>query len=328
MVTNLQASPFFVNPGDGKRFRESSSALQTWYPSLLTNRGYSVTPVSWGINFFDADNDMDVDLYITNGALNPGLPPNPNLFFENIGGYFQEIGKTNNTDDHSIGRGSVTFDYDNDGDMDLLVINQSTYQNINTPFRNYGTRLFRNDTKENNWLKIDLEGIVSETNGIGSRVEVHVDDIVLIREIDGGSSHESQNSTIAHFGLGNNSSIDSVVIKWSAGHYQSLKNVDINQQLTITESLGKTFDDEKEISIHIAPNPITSSAFIQFELEENIDWSLDVYNLMGKKVAHLKNGNDLTGIHTLEDVRNYASGVYLMVVTTDEFIVSEKFVIR
>ena len=117
MVSNIQISPFFINPGDTSPFIEESEMRGSGFASVGTENGARIAPVSWGLNFFDADHDMDYDLYVTNGSLNPGLAPNPNLMLENVEGFFFQYGFENNTDDHSIGRGSVVFDYDNDGDL-------------------------------------------------------------------------------------------------------------------------------------------------------------------------------------------------------------------
>ena len=135
--------------------------------------------------------------------------------------------------DDGIGRGSVIFDMENDGDMDILLINQE-------PLKEYPvestSRLYRNDNEQGNWLQVALRGSISESLGIGSRIRVVADGISMIREVDGGSSsHISQNSTIAHFGVGEAEVVDSVVISWSSKDKQVLTNVDVNQRLTILQ---------------------------------------------------------------------------------------------
>ena len=154
-----------------------------------------MAPVSWGCNFLDFDHDTDLDLFISNGSLNPPVTPNPNLFLEFDGTTFNEKGKEYGLDDPGIGRGSVTFDYDNDGDLDLFVVIQRPVENAGLA----GTvkcKLFRNDASGGNWLKVKLVGKTATTRGLGCRIEAVLGDRRLIREIDGGSSHESQNSTI------------------------------------------------------------------------------------------------------------------------------------
>ena len=82
-----------------------------------------------------------------------------------------------------------------------------------------------------------MKGIQSESHGLGSKVEVVAGSKRMMREIDGGgSSHISQNSTIAHFGLGTATVIDSIIITWTGGRRQILTQQKINQFITITES--------------------------------------------------------------------------------------------
>ncbi|MCB0656620.1 MAG: CRTAC1 family protein [Saprospiraceae bacterium] len=221
--TNIRLNVMKVNQGPGKPFLDQTKEL-----------GLSHVTISWGANFADFDQDGDVDLFVSNGDLNPNCQPLPDFYFINDQGHFTESSRWAGLNDPGVGRGSVTFDMDNDGDLDLLVVNQ-------TPVMTYEaesyTRLFRNDSARGNWLKIKLDGVQSERNGLGSRVEVIANGRHMLREIDGGgSSHISQSSTIAHFGLGSTDRADSVLVTWVGGHQQLLTDVPANQLLTITET--------------------------------------------------------------------------------------------
>ncbi len=195
--------------------------------------------ISWGANFADFDHDLDLDLYVSNGDLNPNCAPMANFYYENNEAMFTEKASFIGVNDPGIGRGSVTFDMDNDGDLDLLVVNQKPIYSYRAPSI---TKLFRNDNEKGNWLKVELKGNKSDTNGIGARVEVTAGDKHLIREIDGGnSSHMSQNSVIAHFGLANIETIDKILVVWPGGKKQALENPSVNSLVTITEIEGKNF---------------------------------------------------------------------------------------
>lgn len=223
-MTNIRFNWFMVNEGKGKFFVNRVKEL-----------GCNYLAISWGANFADFDQDGDLDLFVANGDLNPNCNPIGDYFFENTGNKFQESAKAVGLQDYGIGRGSVVFDYDKDGDLDLLVVNQESicpdYPSSSV------TRLYRNDSKSGNWLSVALEGVDAELNGIGSRVRLVVGKTGMIREIDGGgSSHVSQNTQRAHFGVGTVESIDSVIVYWTGGNTQVLTNVKPNQFLQIRET--------------------------------------------------------------------------------------------
>lgn len=232
-VSNIKSNFFMVNKGAGKPFINESEQLGTRATRIADSTGLYM-PVSWGANFGDFDNDGDVDLFVANGCLNPFVEPNPDFYFENEHGHFVNRSMQSNLYDRGVGRGSVMFDYDNDGDLDLLVVNQKP---VVPDFADPSpTSLFRNDSAQGKWLKVVLKGVDSDNNGIGARVEVIAGKLHMIREIDGGSSHSSQNSVIAHFGLGNNVIADTVRVTWIGGKQQTLVKQKANQVITITET--------------------------------------------------------------------------------------------
>jgi len=225
-MTNIKFNYFMVNQGVGKPFVNKATEL-----------GMGFFAISWGANFADFDQDGDVDLFVANGDLNPNCVAMADFYFENLGNKFEDHARAMGLADYGIGRGSVTFDYDNDGDLDLLVVNQEPV--LDYPVPSF-TRLYRNDSTRGNWIKIALKGIQAESQGIGSKIEVEAGGKKMIREIDGGgSSHISQNSVIAHFGLGNTSKIDKVIVYWTGGNTQIITNIAANQLITVTEIPAK-----------------------------------------------------------------------------------------
>jgi hypothetical protein len=246
--TNIRFNRFMVNSGTSKPFTDK-----------VRDVGMNFVSISWGANFADFDNDGDVDLFVSNGDLNPNCVPMGNYYFQNLNGKkFQEDSRAVGLNDYGIGRGSVTFDMDNDGDLDLLVVNQIAVL-PEYPVESF-TRLYRNDSTKGNWLKIKLKGIAAESRGIGSRITVVANGERMIREIDGGgSSHLSQNSTIAHFGLGDATLVDSIIVNWSGGNEQLLLNQSINKFVEITETLKP-----KSNFIYIILGVITAIILILF----------------------------------------------------------------
>jgi hypothetical protein len=250
---NILNAPLAVNQGPGKPFLDLSEELGAAIKFLTNKDGRPVTTISWGINFLDFDNDTDIDLFITMGSLNPDEKPIPNVLLINDKHRFIQADTESGLSDPSIGRGSVTFDYDNDGDLDLFIVNQSSVSSSFEDYENLSSRLYRNDAAIGNWMKIKLEGSRSDVNGIGSRIEVYTEDVLMIREIDGGSSHESQNSKIAHFGMKEYKTADSIIVKWTSGATQQLFDVKVNQTITMQEPFEFTTWEKFVLFLYTLP---------------------------------------------------------------------------
>jgi hypothetical protein len=221
-VTNIKFNRFMVSGGKDKPYSDKAEEM-----------GMGFFTISWGANWADFDHDGDLDLFVANGDLNPNCQPMGDFLFENKDGKFTDNARAAGIQDFGIGRGSVIFDLENDGDMDLLVVNQKAVKNYPVPSV---THLYRNDSTHGNWLKVALDGVHAEKHGLGSRVTVVAGGQRMMREIDGGmSSHLSQNSTIAHFGLGEATTVDSIIVTWSGGKRQVLTGQGVNQLLRIKE---------------------------------------------------------------------------------------------
>lgn len=238
-ISNIFAGPFIVNRGKNNPFINLSSNIGTGFNTLPDDTDSPTTVVGWGTIFIDYDNDADLDLFNSNGPINPPIEFIPNVLFENKGRVF-EIKENSGVMDYGIGRGSVSFDYDNDGDLDLFVVNQRPVYDLSSRGGVVKSKLYKNISKnDNNWLKIKLNGISSTTRGLGARVKVVCGNLNLIREVDGGSSHASQNSSILHFGLAKNKIIDSLIITWPGGKMQYVLNQTPNCLLEIQEKTLK-----------------------------------------------------------------------------------------
>ena len=181
----------------------------------------------------DFDNDMDVDLYLTCTGPVANLS---NRLLENDGtGNFMAVPGAGGAAGSQFGRGDVvaTADYDRDGFIDLFVTNG---HDPTSPLTENGPhQLFRNQGNENHWLEIDLEGVKSNRDGIGARVELETNKIIQIREQTGGMHRITQNHQRLHFGLAKHSRVDQITVKWPSGIVQHMNNVQANQVLHITE---------------------------------------------------------------------------------------------
>jgi hypothetical protein len=126
-------------------------------------------------------------------------------------------------------RGAAFGDYDNDGDMDVLVLN------MNDP-----PSLLRNDGgNKQNWIKVKLLGVKCNRTAIGARVRVITGKHIQMDEVNSGTSVMSQNDLRLHFGLGKVDVIDAIEVKWpTTQRVETFKQVKANQILTIREGEG------------------------------------------------------------------------------------------
>ena len=193
----------------------------------------------FGTRFVDYDNDGARDLFIANGHVLDNIQryhadttyAEPKLMFRNTGhGIFQNVSEQLGSDFQlpRVSRGAAIADFDNDGDLDILVSN-----NGQPP------QLLRNDGgNSNHWLQIFLIGTRSNRDAVGARVKVTASDLVLYDERKGGMSYQSAQDPRLHFGLGQRRTVEEVEIKWPSGELTKLTNLKSDQILAIKEGKG------------------------------------------------------------------------------------------
>ncbi len=183
--------------------------------------------VGWSSSFIDYNNDGNVDIYKTNGALKH-LYGQEDQLFENMGdGKFKDVSTESGKYflEELVGRGACFGDYDNDGDIDGFIVN----------LNDYGAFLRNNKGNKNNWVLLNLVGTTSNRDGIGARVKLTSGGKVQTNQKKSTSGYLSQNDPRMHFGLAKNTLIDKIEIKWPSGKLQILENVRVNQILTVKE---------------------------------------------------------------------------------------------
>jgi hypothetical protein len=180
----------------------------------------------------DFDNDGDVDCVVANAGQS-------NLYFSNNGdGTFTVDPSVPFTGSTEANAGASAADYDNDGDMDLYIDGSGTG----------GRFLVRNDlANDNSWLKLKLTGVVSNRSAIGARIHAWAtiggSSVGQIREISAQNTILGHSSLIAHFGLGDATTVDSLRIHWPSGEINTLTAVSINQLLAVIETCASTDGD-------------------------------------------------------------------------------------
>jgi len=200
----------------------------------------------WGAAMGDLDNDGWLDIFHVNGyaaSFNTNVPVKfnnkPALLYRNRGdGTFTNIAAAAGVADTGQGRGTLLFDYDNDGDLDIFIANnQVLVMDGTNAVRTPGPpRLYRNDTTNDfHWLKVTLDGTPPlHRDGIGSRVYLTGGGMTQMRELNASSGYLAHGpNRIAHFGLGTNDVIDEVRGEWLTGDAVVKYNVAADQAIAI-----------------------------------------------------------------------------------------------
>jgi hypothetical protein len=200
--------------------------------------GVETRYVCWGAGIIDLDNDGLPDLFMVTGHVYPQvertLPQYPNrtprVVFRNLGkGVFEELLQEAGPGvaEAHCSRGCAFGDFDNDGDIDILIVN------LNEP-----PSLLRNDLSgKANWIKVKLEGVKSNRSAIGARVLVHYEGKTQAQAVLSQSSFYSCNDSRLHFGLGSSTSAD-IDVYWPSGLRETLKQISSNRLITIKEGAG------------------------------------------------------------------------------------------
>lgn len=191
--------------------------------------------IGWGTSFVDYDNDGRPDLFVVNGSTfqqkdNPRLlVPMRNLLFWNKGkreGFF-EVSTVSGAvfEEELVGRGAAFGDYDNDGDVDVFIVNNGG-----------PAKLLRNDGgNKNNWLELRLEGVKANASGVGAKMRVVAGGVAQVQQAGAQGPYCSQNSPVQHFGLGQALRVDTLEVSWPSGKRQQFLDLPANQVVKIVE---------------------------------------------------------------------------------------------
>jgi len=183
--------------------------------------------VSWGTGIYDFDNDGLLDILIFHGGLIHLIPQEHTLFRGLGDGHFADV-STEGGDVLNVrttARGACFADYDNDGKVDAFVVNLG----------GKGTLVHNVSTNTGHWVAIKLKGTKSNRDGIGARVEVIANGKRHTAERVAGSGYLSQDDERLHFGLGDATTIDKLIVHWPSGREQTLEKQSVDRVLTIEE---------------------------------------------------------------------------------------------
>ena len=281
------------------------------YEEIANELGLGFYGIGWGSSFLDADNDGDLDLYVS-GSLT-GTSSTSSVYYENNddGTFF--IPSIGFADDTVASYSNAIGDYNNDGYPEIIVINTSPH----------ASQLWSTDSGQHRWIKILLEGVLSSRDGVGSRIEIYTPGKKQSRYTHCGSGFLGQNSSTEIIGVGSFDKIDSIHITWLSGHIDKLYDVAVNQKLHIQE--GSTTDgrinfdpnimdvvsDTKDlllpsIPVLIYPNPV--GEIINIERTHKDLQHFEIYNFEGVKLV----SDRILSKKVQIQVSDFPPGIYLI----------------
>ena len=210
--------------------------------TMVTGAGAGTLPhVTWGNSFVDFDNDGDRDIFIACGHLQDNVELyndttttlSRNVILMNTGnGKYVDISDQSG-DGMKVklrSRGAAFDDLDNDGDIDVVILNSRAEPTI-----------LRNDSpSKGHWIQVRLRGTKSNRNGVGAHVKVVAGDLTLLDEVHSGRGYQSHYGMRLHFGLGKREKVDRIEVRWIGGGVDTFKDIAVDQLLTITEGTGSS----------------------------------------------------------------------------------------
>ncbi len=220
-------------------------------PGFLTDSSYAAgiaatagPYLGWGVGFLDVDNDGRLDVFVANGHIYPQVDRHAlgtryrqaNQLFHNRGnGRFHHVAQASagGLGVERSSRGAAFGDFDNDGDLDVLVINIDDRPT-----------LLRNDSGAGNrWIAVRLVGEKSNRDGIGARVRATIGGQTQTTEVRSGGSYMSHHDMRAHFGLGRAVQVDRLEIRWPSGHVDSATGLAAGRFYVAQEGKGVRLED-------------------------------------------------------------------------------------
>jgi len=202
--------------------------------------GYETFQVSgFGTGFIDYDNDGRLDIFTVNGHVLDNIElfhektsyAEPKMVFRNQDGAFENVTARLGADlaRPRVSRAAAFGDYDNDGDVDVLVNNNGQW-----------AELLRNDGgARRHWLQVRLIGVSSNRDGVGARVKAVAGDRVQHAQRKGGMSYQSAHDPRLHFGMGSEDEVDLLEIRWPSGTVDRLEGLSANQTVVVKEGVGR-----------------------------------------------------------------------------------------
>lgn len=288
-----QANQLFIN--DNGNFTEDVNSV---IAAPITN--------SFGSSFADVDNDGDIDLFVCNAFM---TGQNTNFLYINDGhGNFTQDTVSELANHQGWTFGCAFGDYDNNGWMDLVLANTQNENQTNSLYKNTGSG--------NNWVKLKCTGTESNTSAVGAKVRIRAqingEEVWQTRKIAASSGYCSQNSYSVHFGLGDATSIDEIIVDWPNGSSETFEGVTVNGMHTLLEGDGTLGSDHFTLPVlRVSPNPVNTQLNIQLSEPLDEDIEIKVHTLTGQTVIR-EHFAKTTSANFGLDVQGLKNGLYIL----------------
>ncbi|PNQ74851.1 RNA-binding protein [Hanstruepera neustonica] len=331
--TERRKNQMLRNNGDGS------------YTEVAASLGLDDPMQTWSSAWGDFDNDGDMDVFV-------GASTGTHKFMRNdvnTTGVFTDVTVSSNvTDLSTTGHENLAYDFDNDGNLDiasngniLFGNGDLTFYTIENPFpyvngsfgdlnddgfidvvtqsNGVGTVHFNGGTSHN-WIKIHTVGTTSNINGIGARVEVYTSSGMQIRDVKSGSGFAFMSSLNTHVGLGSETSIIKIIVRWPSGFIDQIDNPAINQSLTIVEGDHSLSVEDLTLSnLVIYPNPVRDNLY--FKTNQDLSPKIaTIFDLNGKRILNGRIENNTIDVSSLQ------SGIYLLRIESNGQLITRKLI--
>ena len=202
--------------------------------------GSSLSYLGWGTGLVDLDNDGWLDIFVANGHIYKEVDTHPQfgteyaqtkqLFRNEKGGCFREVTRESGGPllRKTSSRGVAFGDFDDDGDVDIFVVNMDERPSLLRSELDSG----------NHWLRLRLIGVESNRDAIGARVTFPWSDRVRMAETRSGGSYLSHNDSRLHFGLGEAARVERLTIRWPSGRREIVEDLASDTTFTLVEGKG------------------------------------------------------------------------------------------
>jgi hypothetical protein len=341
--TTISTNELWRNDGNGVfvNVADSNDWYDNNYPGVGHNNSSNLgdNVQTWSAAWADFDNDGDMDVYVGASTTTNG---DSKLMQNNGDGTFTDVTAGSGVLAAALGIENAPADFDNDGYVDILSNGDILFNNGDFTFTNLSANMppsgaigdanndgfldiFRsgtihiNNTNANNWIKINTVGTDSNINGIGARVEIETPAGIQIRDVRSGEGFKFMSSLNTHFGIGSETSINSITIYWPSGNVDYIENPAINTTHNIVEGSALSVIDQTLTDLSIYPNPVENE--LQINTATDItDKIATIFDINGKRLNSLKLTNSLINVSYLSE------GVYFLRIESKGKIVTRKFI--